>query len=117
MEKNWKSALVKGLKGRCPRCGQSSLFKAYLKPVDQCSSCQFPWKDIRADDGPAWATILVVGHFLAPLFHILIFQNELPVWITTTLLVTAAIILSLLFLPRVKGAFMAMIWATDAPTS
>ena len=56
------SAVLRGLRGRCPHCGQGHLFRAYLKPVDACSVCHEPLKHIRADDGPAWLTILIVGH-------------------------------------------------------
>src|SRR5471032_3650243 len=52
--------------GRCPNCGEGRLFASYLKPVERCSVCGEPLGHIRADDGPAWLTILLVGHILAP---------------------------------------------------
>jgi uncharacterized protein (DUF983 family) len=114
---HWKSALVKGLKGRCPNCGETKLFRAFLKPVDRCASCGEAWSEVRADDGPAWATMLIVGHLLVPVFHILFFSSNLPSWASTLILVSAGVAFSLTLLPRIKGGFMGLIWATGAPTS
>lgn len=110
-------AMKLGFKGLCPKCGHAKLFKAYLKPVDACPSCSKHWVDVRADDGPAWATILIVGHVLAPFFHFFMFKTDLPDWAPFLILSAAAILLILLLLPRIKGAFMGLIWATGAPTS
>lgn len=76
-----------------------------------------PWENVRADDGPAWLTMLVVGHILAPFFHLFIFRSNLPTWMTITALCLLAILLTLWILPRSKGAFMGLIWITKAPTS
>ena len=45
------AAALKGLRGRCPNCGQGKLFRAYLKPVDCCDACGHNWSEVRADDG------------------------------------------------------------------
>lgn len=110
-------AVKLGLKGKCPNCGEAKLFRAYLKQVDSCSSCGEDWGKVRADDGPAWATMLVVGHLLAPFFHFLAFKSDLPTWMPTTILLVAATVLSLVILPLMKGLFIGFIWASGAPTS
>jgi len=93
------------------------LFRAYLKPVDHCANCEEPWAEVRADDGPAWATMIVVLHFLAPLFHVIGFKSNLPGWASTLILISLGIGLCLAVLPRMKGLFIGLIWATGAPTS
>ena len=75
------------------------------------------WVDVRADDGPAWATMLVVGHLLAPFFHFLIFKSNLPSWAPSLILGVLAVIMSLYLLPKMKGLFIGLIWITGAPTS
>jgi uncharacterized protein (DUF983 family) len=85
-------ALKRGFTGSCPKCGKSKLFESYLKQVEMCNNCGTKWVNVRADDGPAWASMLVSGHLLAPFFCLII-------------------------LPRIKGFFIALIWSTDAPTS
>ena len=112
-----REVMVRGARGVCPCCAEAPLFRAYLKPVDQCASCGMAWSDVRADDAPAWATILIVGHLLVPFFHIIGFDNDLPGWAPGLILAGIGSILSLIVLPRAKGAFMGLIWVTGAPTS
>ncbi|HMR33466.1 MAG TPA: DUF983 domain-containing protein [Geminicoccaceae bacterium] len=109
----WPAAL-RGLCGKCPRCGRARLFAGYLRQVDACSHCGEPWSAIRADDAPPWLTILIVGHIMAP-FMIAVIRDELmPVWMATVSCVLAALLLCLLILPRAKGLFIALIWAWRA---
>ena len=112
-----RTAMFRGFKGRCPKCDQAPLFRAYLKPVNHCAHCEMEWVDVRADDGPAWATMLVVGHLLAPFFHFLIFKSNLPSWAPSLILGVLAVIMSLYLLPKMKGLFIGLIWITGAPTS
>lgn len=107
----------RGLKMRCPKCDDAPLFKSYLKPVQTCASCGQNWEKIRADDGPAWATMLVVLHLIAPLFHFIGFKSNLPGWASTLILCVLATGLCLAILPRMKGLFIGLIWVTGAPTS
>ena len=106
-----------GMKKKCPKCGDAPLFRAYLKQVEECANCGHDWGSVRADDGPAWATMLVVGHLLAPFFHYLIFKADIPPWAPALILCLLAIVMCLYLLPRMKGLFIALIWSTDAPTS
>ena len=47
------SAMKRGFRGRCPRCGEGKLFRAFLKTVDNCSACGLDFTPHRADDLPA----------------------------------------------------------------
>jgi len=93
-------------------CGKGALFRSYLKLSDQCASCGEVLGDIRADDGPAWATILIVGHVMVPLFFIAV-RREAPPWFLFGLLVPATIVLTGVLLARVKGVFAALLWSLD----
>lgn len=106
-----KPALLRGWRCRCPNCGQGKLLRSYLKVNDRCDHCGTELHHQRADDGPAYLTIIVVGHILAPLM-LFIFANwdPDPVW-TAIGLSLGCIALSLYLLPRLKGAFVAMQWA------
>lgn len=95
--------------GRCPRCGVGHLFNGYLKPVASCAACGEPLGHIRAEDGPAWLTILLVGHILAP-FILAFGSNNWPDWAGMIVWAAAALVLSLLLLPRAKGFFIGVIW-------
>lgn len=88
----------------------------YLTQASFCTGCGLRTGAIRADDGPAWLTLLVVGHLIAP-FMVLVFMSEtLPVWASTTLMCAAAVALCLAVLPRAKGVFIAAIWKLGAPS-
>ena len=117
MTKNKTKAVVNGLRLRCPNCGDAPLFRAYLKPVETCSSCGTHWEHVRADDGPAWATMLVVLHVMAPLFHTLVFVADLTMVWAIIILLVFGLMACLWTLPRMKGLFIALIWKTGAPTS
>ena len=105
------AAMLRGFLGRCPSCGQGKLFRAYLKVVDSCAVCGHELGEYRADDGPAYFTILLVGHLVvAPLLFIpFVWQGPIAVVLPLTLIPVAAITLALL--PRVKGAFVGLLFA------
>ena len=63
-------AIRRGFCLRCPRCGRGALLRKYLKLHDHCDSCGMDFTPSRADDGPAYLTILVVWHLMAPLLHL-----------------------------------------------
>src|SRR5579872_6549669 len=69
------TAIKRGLALRCPVCGEGKLFRSYLKLNDRCSHCDAKLSELRADDGPAWATILIVGHLIVPFFIVTVRSN------------------------------------------
>ena len=76
-----KTALLRGWHRCCPRCGKGALLYKYLKVHDRCDSCGQELHHQRADDGPAYLTILIVGHILAPLLHVVFVQFRPEPWI------------------------------------
>ena len=109
------TAIKRGLAQRCPICGQGKLFRSYLKLSDRCSSCGAALSELRADDGPAWATILVVGHLIVP-FFILTVRSNAPDWVYYAVLFPLTIVLTLGLLPRMKGVFVALLYSFDVKT-
>lgn len=105
--------LLRGAIGRCPNCGKGKLFRRYLKPVEACSVCATKLGHIRADDGPAWATILIVGHILASLLLVVIPNSDWPDGVSMIVWPLVALVLALLVLPRAKGAFIGILWRMD----
>ena len=109
--------LKRGLAMKCPNCGKAKLFRTFLKPVEHCPSCGVNWGDVRADDGPAWGSMLVAGHLTAPVFHGIVFKTDIPTWASITVISLLLVLLCLALLQPIKGLFMAIIWAKGAPTS
>ena len=60
----------------------------------------------RADDGPAWATILITGHLMAPLMLIVFVALRPPGWQMALGFTVVFVALSLYLLPRLKGMFV-----------
>ena len=65
-KRNLWSALTRGFRGRCPRCSEGRLFRAFLKVDDRCSVCGLDFTPHRADDLPAYLVIIIVGHIVVP---------------------------------------------------
>lgn len=110
-ERPLKPALICGLRMRCPKCGEGPMLSGYLKVRDACPSCGEQFHHHRADDGPAYLTILIVGHIMAPLMlwiYPAYRPEPLPMAIGFTI---GTVLLSLFLLPRLKGMIVAFQWA------
>ncbi|MEM7471919.1 MAG: DUF983 domain-containing protein [Pseudomonadota bacterium] len=107
-----KAAILSGWKKRCPNCEQGPLLKSYLKVRDECPVCHQELHHHRADDGPAYLTILVVGHLMAPLLHMTYTHFDEPdPLIVATVFSVGCVGLCLYLLPRMKGAVIGIQWA------
>ncbi|MBA3810964.1 MAG: DUF983 domain-containing protein [Caulobacteraceae bacterium] len=104
-------ALLRGLRGRCPNCGEGRIFHRYLKVSPHCPSCAHDLDRYPSDDGPAYFTILLVGHLvIVPLLLFpLIWRAPAEVIVPLTLIPLAC--LTLMVLPRVKGAVIGALYA------
>lgn len=107
-------AVRRGLRLTCPACGRGRLLSGYLRQAEGCAQCGERTGDIRADDAPAWATILLVGHLVSPVFFV--FATPRADAALTAFLAIAVLVvgLTLLLLPRMKGMFVGIIWASRA---
>ena len=101
--------MLRGWRGRCPRCGDGKLFGRYITPVEHCAACREAWGVLRADDFPPYATLFTVGLLFVP-FFILCERYDVPLPAELGLAVVLALVLSLLLLPHFKGAIMGLMW-------
>lgn len=104
-------ALLRGWRRRCPSCGAGPMLRGYLKVRDTCPVCGEELHHHRADDGPAYLTILIVGHVMAPLI-LWAFTRWRPDPLTLAAVFSVGTVaLSLFLLPRLKGVMVALQWA------
>jgi len=103
--------LARGFRGWCPHCGQGRIFRRYLKVSPHCPACGHDLDRYPSDDGPAYFTILLVGQLVvAPLlFFPVIWQAPVAVIVPATLVPLGG--LTLLLLPRIKGAVIGALYA------
>jgi uncharacterized protein (DUF983 family) len=105
------TAFKRGLRCRCPRCGQGKLFRAFLKVDDHCSVCALDFTPHRADDLPAYLVIIIVGHVVVPLALMIETNYSPPVAWQLAIYLPITLIASLLLLQPVKGAVVGVQWA------
>jgi uncharacterized protein (DUF983 family) len=105
------TGMKRGVLHRCPNCGEGRLYTRYLKVDLDCEVCGHDLARYPADDGPAYFTILIIGHlFVAPLLLFPFIWKLSPVLVVPlTVLPLAG--LTLLLLPRVKAAVIGALWA------
>lgn len=104
-------AMRRGWRRKCPQCGEGRMMKGYLKTNESCATCGEDLHHHRADDGPAYLTILIVGHLMAPLI-LFVFTKYRPDPLVLAIgLSTGTAALSIWLLPRLKGALVALQWA------
>jgi len=102
--------MSRGLRGRCPRCGEARLFRRFLKPVEHCARCDQDFTHQQADDFPAYVSIFLTGHLLAPLIIALVRGTNLSVPALLAIIMPLALILMIGLLQPAKGAIIAMQW-------
>nr|WP_243853697.1 DUF983 domain-containing protein [Sphingopyxis panaciterrae] len=96
--------------GHCPRCGGAKLFRAFLKPVDHCSACKQDWTHQQADDFPAYVSIFLTGHIMAPVIIALVKDTSLSLPALAAIILPLMVGLMILFLQPAKGAIIALQW-------
>jgi uncharacterized protein (DUF983 family) len=105
------TGLKRGVLHRCPNCGEGRLYSRYLKVDLDCEVCGHDLARYPADDGPAYFTILIIGHlFVAPLLFFPIIWKAPPIFVVPLTIIPLGA-LTLLLLPRVKGAVIGALWA------
>lgn len=110
-ERPTKQAMLRGFRRRCPQCGEGMMFNSYLKVADSCPVCDEQLHHHRADDGPAYLTILVVGHLMAPAIHIAFTRFRPDPMVLATVFTVGCVALSLYLLPRLKGLVVGIQWS------
>src|SRR5438270_5510439 len=105
------SAIKRGFRGRCPRCGEGKLFRAFLKVDDHCPVCGLDFTPHRADDLPAYLVIVIVGHIVVPTPLFIQTDFSTPVSLQLAIYLPLTLVLSLALLQPVKGAVVGVQWA------
>lgn len=111
IERPTRQAMWRGTRGRCPSCGEGKMFRSYLKVTDECPTCGEELHHQRADDGPAYLTILIVSHLAAPILLAYFIAFRPSAMTMITIFGIGTVVSSLLLLPLIKGAFVGFQWA------
>lgn len=105
-----KAAMLRGARGRCPRCAGAKMFPRYLKPEPLCPSCGQDWTGHQADDFPPYVAIFATGHLIAPVIIALSIAKVLPIWAEMAVALALAGAMLFATLQPAKGAIIALQW-------
>jgi uncharacterized protein (DUF983 family) len=67
--------------GRCPRCGQRTLFAGLIRFAPKCRACGLDFAAFNVGDGPAALLILIVGALVTALAIVLKLTLAPPIWV------------------------------------
>jgi len=99
---------ARGLRGRCPACGEGALFKGFLNLRPACDKCGLDYSFADAGDGPAVFVILIGGAIVvfAALMTEVVYQP--PYWLHATLWLPLILLVTLAPLRLIKGLLIAL---------
>jgi len=100
--------IARGLRGRCPCCGEGKLFEGFLRLRARCDHCGLDYSFADAGDGPAVFVILIGGFIVvfAALITEILYQP--PYWLHAALWLPLILIVTLAPLRPIKGLLIAL---------
>ncbi len=103
-----------GLLGRCPRCGNGSLFTGVLKVAPRCNACGLDYSFVDAGDGPVVFVMLIVGFILTGMALWFEFTFSPPVWLHIVIWGPVSIGMVIAVQRMVKGLLIALQYKHNA---
>ena len=101
-------AIVRGLGGRCPRCGEGRMFGGFLSLADRCQVCDLDFDFADSADGPAVFVMMIVGFIVVGLVLAIEVAYTPPMWVHVAYSLPLLIALSLAMLRPFKGVLIAL---------
>lgn len=105
------TSIKRGIFCRCPNCGEGRLFGKFLKPVEHCAVCGEDFTHQRADDLPAYLSIVVVGHIVVGGFMTTDMVWPLSNWVHLAIWTPLTVLLALATIQPIKGGVIGLQWA------
>ena len=104
-------AVLRGMRCRCPACGEGRLFGRFLKVEPACAACGEELHHHRADDLPAYIVIVIVCHIIGAGILFTEMRYSIPMLYQATIWPLLTILLSLAMLQPTKGAVVGLQYA------
>ena len=103
-----------GIRGRCPRCGEGSLFAGFLTLNKICQTCGLDFDFADSGDGPAVFVILIIGFVITAGALLVELSFAPPIWLHLVLWPPLVLIFSLGLLRPMKGVMIALQFVSQA---
>tara|TARA_R110002124_G_scaffold267777_1_gene435104 strand:- start:6061 stop:6435 length:375 start_codon:yes stop_codon:yes gene_type:complete len=110
-EKRTWPAIWKGIKCRCPRCGQGRLFHHYIEQVEKCQLCGEPLAYYKVGLFLPLIVITLMVHIIGFVMLEMELSGHGSPLVYLYVLVPLSIIVPLAILPSSKGAIIGLMWA------
>lgn len=104
-------AIWRGIKCKCPNCGQGWLFRRYIEQVEHCAACGEPLAYYKAGLFLPFVVITVVIHIAAFVMLDMELRGQGNPLVYLYILVPLSIIVPLAILPSAKGGILGLMWA------
>ncbi len=98
----------RGLRGRCPRCGEGHLFQGFLTLRPACEHCGLDYSFADAGDGPAVFLILIGGFIVVFAAMVVEIMYQPPYWVHAALWIPLVLLFTLGPLRPMKGLLIAL---------
>jgi uncharacterized protein (DUF983 family) len=99
---------MRGLRGRCPRCGEGKLFRGFLGLRQVCDRCMLDYGFADAGDGPAVFVVLIGGFIVVFAAMIVEVVYAPPYWVHALLWIPLILLVTLAPLRPLKGVLIAL---------
>jgi uncharacterized protein (DUF983 family) len=101
-------AISRGLRCRCPACGQGPLFDGFLTVRSKCEHCGADLSGQDSGDGPVAFIILIVGAIVVGAALVVEVRYGLPIWLHLVIWLPLALILTLALMRPLKSVLIAL---------
>jgi uncharacterized protein (DUF983 family) len=101
-------AIMRGIRGRCPRCGEGRLYQGFLGLKPACERCGLDYGFADAGDGPAVFVILIGGFIVVFAAMIVEIMYQPPYWLHAALWLPLILLVTLAPLRPIKGVLIAL---------
>jgi uncharacterized protein (DUF983 family) len=99
-------AALGALRGLCPRCGATTLFKGLVGFAPRCRACGLDYSTFNVGDGPAAFLIFIVGGLVVLLAILVELRFSPPFWVHILLWLPLTVVLVIGLLRFAKGLLL-----------
>ena len=101
----------RGIRLRCPQCGEGHLFSRYITVRESCEVCGKDNTIYPSDDAPPYLTLVLVGHVILPFMFWMDKAWNPAMWVMFAIWLPLIAVTTLALLPYMKGLVIGFAWA------
>jgi uncharacterized protein (DUF983 family) len=105
---SWQAPIMRGICGRCPRCGKGKLFQGFLALAPRCDRCGLDYSFADSADGPAFFAMFISGFIVVFAALAVEVLYRPPFWVHAALWLPLIVATTLAPLRPIKGVLIAL---------